>query len=149
MFLHQLFPRSLTSRLFARMPIPLPLPQTCFGALLRTSYSRITGPGIRRHLGLALKTTSTSNTNSNSDSHRNYTSIPPRSRVQPNHITHRTEWQPTTTTTTSSNPPQSQSRSNLLRDSQKREKFVRRIRRKKGEEGSDLGKTPRTRSDLS
>lgn len=110
--------------------MPTPLPQTCFGSLvfLRNSYSRITGPSIRRHLGV-VRTTSITNLNS----HRSYTSITPRSahrhryRVQPNHPTHQTEYQPSFN---SERPPQSQP--NLQNDFHKREKFVR--RRRKGEE---------------
>lgn len=109
------------------------LPQTCFGSLvlLRNSRSRITGPSIRRHLGVVVRTTSI--THSNIDSHRTYTSITPRSRhryrVQPNHLTQQMEWQPTTTTS-SERPPQSQP--NLQDHFRNRERFAR--RRRKDEE---------------
>jgi hypothetical protein len=132
--LHHLFPRSLIRRPLARMPSSLA--QTYLGSLLRNSHSRITGLSIRRHLVVTVRTTLISNTNSNINSHRTYTSITPRSRsrhryrVQQNHLTHQREWQPTTTTS-SERPPQPP---RLHDDSHKREEFVRRSRRRKGEE---------------
>jgi hypothetical protein len=127
--LHQIVPRTLIRRPFERMPSTLA--QTCFGSLvlLRNSYSRIAGPRFRRTLGVG-RTTSTSHSKINS--HRTYTSITPRSRsrhryrVQPNHLTQQTEWQPTTTTSSERQPhPQSS-----LHDLDKREKFAKRRRRK-------------------
>ena len=132
MLLHHLFLRSLIRLSFARMPSSLA--QTYLGSLLRNGY-RSTQLGVRRTFGLALRTTSTSNINININSHRNYTSLtprsPPRYRVQPNHLTQQTEWQ---ATTSSERPPQP--RSSPQNDSQKREKFGRRRRK---DEGSDLG----------